>query len=141
MTATFLTPAIILPKQGRWNRSAKLWRTLIFRPSSGPEISVPAGFMTDLASVPVWARPFVSNYEHDTVAAAIVHDWLYAIHITSRARADLIFFEALGASGAPAWKQYLMYWGVRLGGGQGWRRDRKAFLRQQLGEFSYEIRS
>lgn len=39
-------------------------------------ITVPAGFLTDLASVPAFARAFVGRVGPH-LEAAIVHDWLY----------------------------------------------------------------
>jgi len=101
---------------------------------SGETIVVPAGFLTDFASIPwglwnlfpplgPWARP------------AIIHDFLYATRgdgwafqrcwITrerpyARAEADAIFREAMRVVGVDAWRREVMYRAVRLGGGGGW---------------------
>lgn len=85
-------------------------------------VHVPAGYLTDGATVP---RPFWSiippwgNYGQ----AAVIHDilcetqQLYSngllISIT-RKRADQIFMEAMEAAGVGRWKRYLMYSAVRM---------------------------
>lgn len=88
-------------------------------------IEVPAGFVTDFASVP---RPFW-NLEPplgDAGKAAVVHDYLYANRglcgRLSRAQADAIFRRALGDSGVAGWKRGLLWAAVRLGGAGGWGR-------------------
>ncbi len=91
-------------------------------------ITVPVGFITDLASVPWFARWYVSvDGEH--TKAALVHDWLYvrasqtAFPNLTRTDADKIFLEAMTVRGIPKWKRKPMYWGVWLGGGRTFRDD------------------
>ena len=54
----------------------------------------------------------------------MVHDYLYATKGLggrySRAQADGIFRQALGALGVPLWKRTLLWAAVRVGGGGGW---------------------
>lgn len=78
-------------------------------------IEVPAGYVTDFASVPraLWA---VFPPHGPWAKAAIVHDYLYDYAIGTRARADLIFLEAMQVLGVPRWRRYLMYWAVRAFG-------------------------
>jgi hypothetical protein len=78
-------------------------------------IRVPAGTVTDLASVPrvLWAIfPPHGKY----AKAAIVHDYLYAQAIGTKAEADSIFNEAMAVLGVPKWRRRLMYAAVRLFG-------------------------
>lgn len=105
---------------------------------SGEVIRVPAGYVTDFASVPrlFWRlEPPLGP----AGKAAVVHDWLYSsggmccgrtvrangkpryINYT-RAQADGIFREAMGVLKVPAWKRQLMWAAVRVGGGSGWGR-------------------
>lgn len=88
-------------------------------------ITVPAGFITDFASVPwgLWNLfPPFGQYARP----AIVHDFLYSVggqipgRCYTRKQADSIFKEALSVVGIPAWRRELMYRAVRLGGGSGW---------------------
>lgn len=79
-------------------------------------ILVPPGFQTDLASVP--RLPFVYWLTGSTsTAAAVVHDWLYSSREVPRKMADEILREASEATGVPAWRRWLMWAGVRIGGG------------------------
>jgi len=77
------------------------------------DFTVPIGFDTDLASVPIGMRNLVSRL--DGIEAAIVHDWLYRTGLVNRKEADDIFFELLKGS-VPSWKRWAMWLGVRLGG-------------------------
>ena len=79
---------------------------------SAEVIRVPAGTITDLASVP---RPLWALFPpHGRYAkAAIVHDYLYARGIGTKERADRIFLEAMTVLGVPRWRRVLMYVAVR----------------------------
>src|SRR5437899_2394640 len=71
---------------------------------------VPAGFVTDFASVPRAPLTYLL-FGGRGDAAAVVHDYLYQIHVPifSRATADLVFREALGALGYSAVVCWAMY--------------------------------
>jgi hypothetical protein len=76
---------------------------------------VPAGFVTDLASIPrvLWSLlPPHGRY----AKAAIIHDWLYATGIGGREYADDVFLEAMEVLGVSPWKRKTMYWAVRAFG-------------------------
>jgi len=78
-------------------------------------IRVPAGTVTDLASVPrlLWALfPPHGRW----AKAAIIHDYLYANAIGSKAYADRTFLEAMEVLGVSRLTRRLMYWAVRIGG-------------------------
>lgn len=80
---------------------------------------VPAGFITDFASVP--RIPIAYLLTGGTAhAAAVVHDFLYTNHEVPRAMADAVFREAIIASGGPSWRAWMMWAGVRIGGGGSW---------------------
>ncbi len=100
-------------------------------------ITVPKGFVTDLASVPriVW-----SFYPPDGpwVKAAIIHDFLYETQGTgiwhshtgnsrvaayTRAEADGILKEGMADRGVGGWEQFVIWSSVRLGGSAGWNRS------------------
>lgn len=121
--------------------------------NSDVSIHVPAGFVTDFASVPKWADDwFGLDPAGDNAKAAVLHDWLYAnphsAHqymnrayrsgllkdwvrpINARHFADLIFFEALGLTPATGLKRvrlnirrFIMYSAVRLFGAASFRRS------------------
>jgi hypothetical protein len=106
-----------------------------------PEIiTVPAGFVTDFASIP-WGLWNLFPPWGPHARPAIVHDFLYESsgggwwapegeparrYITratdyTRAEADGVFREALQVVGVPGWRRTLMYRAVRAGGGSGWK--------------------
>lgn len=75
---------------------------------------VPAGFVTDLASVPRWMWSFLQPTGRYT-KAAILHDWLIKPDSgVIRADADRIFYEAMQVLGVHPSLAWLMYRAVRL---------------------------
>lgn len=92
--------------------------------SSGWKIEVPAGFVTDFASVPriLWnILPPTGKYGK----AAVLHDWLYHRQEYTRAFTDSIFAEAMDALGVPAITRGAMYLGVRIGGWVAWNQHKR----------------
>lgn len=112
-----------------------LQRPLAYRAGDADErIVVPAGFVTDLASVP---RAVWSFYPPDGpwAKAAIIHDFLYATRGTgvwhgrigvtrdrpyTRKEADDILKEAMADRKVGSWEQSVIWTSVRLGGAGGW---------------------
>lgn len=89
-------------------------------------LTVPAGFLTDGASVPriFWNifSPTGSYFE-----AALTHDYLYSNvskwHI-DRAMADKIFLDAMGEIGVGWLTRKTIYRAVRLGGWKGYKKSK-----------------
>lgn len=77
-------------------------------------IQVPAGYDSDMASIPRIFRPLIPGVGL-TRWAAVIHDVLYD-HRADRKLSDNIFYEALKVSGVGWLKRQAMYWGVRSGG-------------------------
>jgi hypothetical protein len=87
--------------------------------------TVPAGFITDGASVP---RPLWMFYPPDGLhrAAAVAHDWLYknkGFGKYSRAVADKLFFDLMIEFKVNPTKANVMWAGVRLGGWLPWMKS------------------
>ncbi|WP_138760262.1 DUF1353 domain-containing protein [Modestobacter altitudinis] len=79
---------------------------------------VPAGFLTDFASVPrvlVWFIPRFGRY----TPAAVLHDWLVTTGLTTRVvssrDADGLFRRVLRELGVPPVRRWLMWCAVRWG--------------------------
>lgn len=111
---------------GRW----RLDRTLRYRTGAGDVIEVPAGYITDLFSVPrlLW---WLFPRDRRGREAAVVHDYLYT-HLTTtytRAQADAIFREALAANAVNPVSRWLMWAGVRIGGRGNWPPHRSPLMR------------
>ncbi|EDN0016913.1 phage tail protein [Salmonella enterica subsp. enterica serovar Poona] len=78
-------------------------------------IEVPAGFVTNLASVP---RIFWTLLPPDGkyAKAAMIHDYMYDNALRTKKEADLIFLDGMTVLDVPKWKRTIMYWAVRLFG-------------------------
>lgn len=80
-------------------------------------VCVPAGFITDFASVPrgLWNLfPPTGPW----CEAAVLHDYLYGSRECSRFLADALFREAMAKLQVPLWRRVVMYYAVRLFGGR-----------------------
>lgn len=79
-------------------------------------ITVPFGFKTDFASVPRMVGAYLL-FGGKGKRASVLHDWAYSGGLNvDRETADLIFREALQATGYSAFTVWTMYQAVRLGG-------------------------
>jgi len=115
-----------------------LQRPLTYRPSDADfDITVPAGFVTDLASIPRWAWTLLPP-DGPWVKAAIIHDFLYATGGTgvwkghasgatrpgpySRKESDWILRDAMENRGVGVIRRTIIWVAVRIGGWWGWTR-------------------
>ena len=75
-------------------------------------VTVPAGFETDLASVPRIFRRWAAPSDRHWAAAAVVHDYLCALpSVAGRALADHMYLVgalSLGADPRAVWLHYVM---------------------------------
>lgn len=102
---------------------------LVYVDERGQTWVIPAGFKTDLASIPAWVPGLVRVFFGSALQnadAAILHDWLYATGTLSRSEADALFREALAHSGEHWFGRELLWAGVRVGGWVAWRAHRRA---------------
>lgn len=77
--------------------------------------TVPAGFVTDFASIPrgLWnIFPPTGPY----APAAVLHDFMYVRAWGTKAEADKIFRKSMKQLGVPYWKRWSMWAAVRIGG-------------------------
>ena len=111
-------------------RTWRLLEELRYRTPRGALVTVPAGFITDFASIPRIFWPLVpplGRYNRATV----LHDWLYrqaqmptaqgGWRAVDRVEADRLLREAMVEGGVPWLTRWLIYLGVRLGGWIVWR--------------------
>lgn len=104
---------------GKWI----LLRDLIWHTATERYV-VPAGFVTDLASIPGALRGILQQNGRSR-RAAVLHDFLYRFQPIARAAADKLFLTALAADGVISLGRGLYYLGVRCGGFLPWRRNCK----------------
>ena len=118
----FLDPLILEYINGHdWKLvSAFDYQTDVFPVSRRP-IKVPAGFVTDFASIPklLWnVLPPTGTYGK----GAVLHDFLYRTKgMATKAEADSVLLEAMTALGVGRVTRYTIYWGVRVFGGSSYR--------------------
>ncbi len=98
---------------------------LVYRSKSlGAEITVPAGFETDFASVP--RIPIIYGAWGDRAhREAVLHDYLYrknALPALSFNKCNSVFLEAMESRGVPWYIRYPMYFGVCIGGHPSYKR-------------------
>ncbi|ECJ4438861.1 DUF1353 domain-containing protein [Salmonella enterica subsp. diarizonae] len=110
----FTTPAI-LEMLGHYNWRVHEPFAFYLSEDNSDAIEVPAGFITDLATIP---RIFWSLMPPDGkyAKAAIIHDYLYDNALRTKREADRIFLDGMTVLGVPRWKRTIMYWAVRLFG-------------------------
>jgi hypothetical protein len=99
----------------------------------GTAITIPAGFVFDLSSVP---RPFwllIAPFEL-SIVAPLLHDvlyrhggklpsgWVSPPRTYTRAAVDRMFLRIMEAEEVSPWRRVLAYWAVRLFGRYAWRK-------------------
>jgi hypothetical protein len=99
-----------------------VWRLVFTFRWRGPDImvKVPAGFVTDLASIPRAFWCLVGHPAGPYGLAAVIHDWLYHTHELSRKLTDDYFLLGMKELGVSYWRRYSMYWSVRAFGRKAW---------------------
>ena len=97
-----------------------LWR--VAKDFTWRHITVPAGFVCDLDSVP--RIPYVySRFKNRTVAASVIHDYLYYRQTTTRKEADRLFSQAMKDEGVGSYHRRIIYRAVRMFGWHAWRKN------------------
>lgn len=119
-----MKPRFLTSLQAKWVGDGKreLTTDLVYLTEIVPNlIIVPAGFQTDLASVP---RLPITYLFFGNVAdeAAVVHDYLYTSDVEgiTRREADAIFAEASKVLGVKGWRRGPMWLAVRVFGKGHW---------------------
>jgi len=86
---------------------------------TGQVVPIPAGFVTDFASVPLAAQSVLPQLGAHSMAA-VLHDYLYWDQSCTRDQADLLFYEAMTEYGVASWRKSIAYWAVRWRGQAAW---------------------
>jgi hypothetical protein len=105
---------------------ARLDDAVEYETDDGHVYVAPLDMVFDGASIPraAWSavgHPFDARY----LPAAVIHDALYQQQVTTRARADAVFREALRANGVNRVRATTMWLAVRVGGAGGWNAKRE----------------
>ena len=87
-------------------------------------IIVPKYFLFNGCSIPTIFYSVVGTpYDPRFVKSALIHDWLYYIHIIDKDRADKIFYNNLLRCGVNKAKALIMYNAVKMFGGVAWENN------------------
>jgi hypothetical protein len=115
---TILTPLILQPLPDRkWKLAADF---SVVTDTVGP-MTVPAGFVTDLSSIPrfLWWESTPSDYPE----AGVLHDYCYDHNRVPRAVADKLYREVVTYLNAGRPRSFARYWALRVFGGIAYRND------------------
>ena len=86
-------------------------------------IDVPAGFITDLASVPRIARSIIPQIGNQN-GPSVIHDWCYRHNWKTRALSDGLFLAAMKVAGVNWLRRNIIYSAVRVGGWVTWNKGK-----------------
>ena len=109
-------------------------------PAFGFSMHIPAGFITDLASVPHFLRSLVGTEDVGAVGA-IAHDWLYQhagwadglVEPLRRVRVDRLFRVLMQMENVVGWRRWVAWAAVRCAGWACWKRAPERIEKLQAG--------
>jgi hypothetical protein len=97
--------------------------TMTFR-DGAPAITVPAGFVTELASVPKRLRWWKGQTDA-SIAPAVFHDYLYWTQACTQDEADAVMYHAMTAQGGATAKNAAVYRAVSGSGSAAFKAHRE----------------
>ena len=84
-------------------------------------VTVPKGFVCDLASIP-WFAGFMLDTLGRHQRAAVLHDWLYRNRVRSKGYCDKQFNAAMKCDGVRLWRRAAIIAGLKIGGRVSWHK-------------------
>lgn len=91
--------------------------------SLGQRITVPAGFITNLASIPKAVQNIIANDDPRIEMPSVIHDYCYTVQTVSREQADKVIREGMELQGAGAFIRQSVYLALRAFGGAAWDKN------------------
>jgi hypothetical protein len=88
--------------------------------STNTALVIPAGFVTDFASIPAGLRAILER-QGPYSRAALLHDYLYWAQGCTRRQSDNLLMIAMQETNVPWAERQAVYRGVRLGGLSAWK--------------------
>lgn len=122
--SAFLSPVrmeILPPSQVKGRQKYRLLEPFVYDSNLLGRIEIPAGFLTDFASIPRILWRYLDPEDSAIQFASLVHDYLYFTQPCSREVADKVMVEAMEISGARWDQRVVAYRAVRLFGGSHWK--------------------
>lgn len=115
--AEFVGELVLVPNGCENEGLCKLGEDFGFVDDSGLGWEAAKDLLTDGASIPPWAQPFVGGpFDHAFIKAAVLHDHYCDRHVRSWRKTHRMFHEALLASDVEPVKAGIMYFAVLVGG-------------------------
>ena len=108
-------------------RTWGLWATT--SPAVVHNMKIPAGFITDGASVPRVFRWLFSRVGSAHQVAALLHDYLYSEQLLSRRHADRMYFKVCKHMGVGTPAAVAMYGALILFGSAAWSKNGRRLRR------------
>jgi hypothetical protein len=102
----------------------------------GRSFRIPAGYETDLGSIPWFAWPIILPSDPNFVAGFVFHDFGYQGELWPRWYMDRILLVGMRELGAKPWKRALVYSAVRISGGWTYRKHTDSsvkLIRESIG--------
>lgn len=100
-------------------QEARTW--YLVEPAVVHGVTIPAGFLTDLASIPRFAAPWIDRAAWPWIEPGVLHDWRYASQGLDRRSADDEMLEVCADLDAPLAASCAMWLAVRIFGRRAWR--------------------
>ncbi len=113
-----------------WRNEPELWRVnepIRFVWSNGTtrfDFTVPRDFLTDLSSIPQWARSIIPVVGRQN-RGSLGHDWAYKGRVPGMTRfdADLMFLDVMELDRVRERKRRTIFGALRVGGWKNWKGD------------------
>lgn len=118
-----MSDLVLVPSRA-YTRGRRVWRLFadfkfeVEFPGGRLEITVPDGFKTDLASIPVVFTPFIGTPDR-YATSAVVHDWA-CVNNFPQWFANSLLRTVMEFDGVPKWRQIAVFWAVQLCGYKSW---------------------
>ena len=115
--ADFIGTLELLPPGCEQTGQCRLGQDFGYLDPSGTGWQAQKGLLTDGASIPPWAKPFIGeSFDKAFIRAAVIHDHYCDRHVRPWRQTHKVFYDALIASNVPAAHAGIMYFAVMVGG-------------------------
>lgn len=112
-TAKALLHNVDILRAGR-RPKVRLNEPLTVQLQNGDWLTVPAGFVTDLASTPILVWPILPPWD-EYARAAVVHDYLFRTGKYGWAFSNKAMLHLMKEDGVDWWKQRFVFRGLQIG--------------------------
>jgi Protein of unknown function (DUF1353) len=115
--AGFVGTLELLPSGCEQTGHCRLGQDFGYVDTSGTGWQAQKGLLTDGASIPPWARPFIGEpFDKAFIKAAVIHDHYCIRHVRPWRGTHRMFYDALIESAVPAAQAGIMYFAIMVGG-------------------------